>query len=272
MFYLLLSIVSSVLIGNLLKLFQKDKNSSIYLILLSNYFVASLISFFQLNGVKVTFNLFDIIFAIFIGILYFLNFVIYDKNIKENGISLSISIMRVSLVIPLILSIFLFKEKFTINLCVGVILIIIAFMLMGNLKGKISLFLIFLLFLNTGISDAGLKIFEVFGKNNISFFLFILFLSAFLINLIVFLIRDKKFYFKSILYGFFVGIPNQFMSYFFIKSLKQVQASVAYPLLGGGVVLGGILTDIIFWKARPNLKQYIIFFLLIVGVIFLNLK
>lgn len=271
MFYLILSITSSVLIGNLLKLFQKDKKSSIYLILLSNYFVASLISFFQMNRVKVTFYLFDVIFAIFIGILYFLNFVIYDKNIKRNGISLSISIMRVSLIIPLILSVFLFKEKLSINIFIGILVILLAFILMGNLKVKLSLFLIFILFLNTGMSDAGLKIFEVYGKNDISFFLFILFLSAFLINLIVFLFKDKKFYFNSVLYGFIVGIPNQFMSYFFLKSLKYLQASVAYPLLGSGVVIGGILTDIIIWKARPELKQYIVFFLLIFGVIVLNL-
>ncbi|MEJ5307004.1 MAG: hypothetical protein WHT27_01725 [candidate division WOR-3 bacterium] len=272
MFFLILSIVSSVTIGNLLKLFQKDKEFSILSTLLSNYFIATCISTIQSNFFIITVNFIDIILAVIVGVLYFINFLIYNENVKENGISLSISIMRVSLIIPLFLSIFLFKERLTINLLLGTLFIILALLMIGKLKNKINIFLLFLLFFNTGISESGLKFFDVYGKNDNSFFLSILFLSAFIANFIFFLIVKEKISFKNILYGFIIGIPNQFMSFFFLKSLKCIPASIAYPFLGGGVVLGGIFSDIIFWRMRPPFKQYVIFILLLFGVVFLNSK
>ncbi|MEO0233643.1 MAG: hypothetical protein ABIN39_05265 [candidate division WOR-3 bacterium] len=272
MFFLILSVVSSVIIGNLLKLFQKDKEFSILLILLSNYFIATFISVLQLNVSNLTFNFYDIILAIFVGVLYFINFLIYNKNVKENGISLSISVMRVSLIIPLFLSVFLFKEGLTINLLLGSFFIILALLLIGKLKDRINISLLFLLFFNTGVSESGFKFFDAYGKINNSLFLSILFSSAFIANFLFFLIAKERISFKNILYGIMIGIPNQFMSFFFLKSLKYIPASMAYPFLGGGVVLGGIFTDMIFWKLKPSFKQNIILILLLFGVIFLNLK
>ncbi|MEO0289171.1 MAG: hypothetical protein ABIN00_06000 [candidate division WOR-3 bacterium] len=272
MFFLILSVVSSLTIGNLLKLFQRDREFSILLILLSNYFIATFMSAFQLYGLKITLNFFDIILAISVGVLYFINFLIYNENVKKNGISLSISVMRVSLIIPLFLSVFLFKERLTINLLLGSFFIILAFLLIGKLKDRTNIFLLFILFFNTGISESGFKFFDAYGKNSNSFFLSILFLSAFIANLIFFLIAKERISFKNILYGFMIGIPNQFMSFFFLRSLEYIPASIAYPFLGGGVVLGGIFTDRIFWKLKPSFKQYVVFILLLSGVIFINLK
>lgn len=272
MFFLILSIVSSVFIGNLLKFFQKDKDSSILLILLSNYFIATCISFVQLNKIKINLNFFDLFCGIFVGVLYFLNFLIYNKNMKENGISLSISIMRVSLIIPLFLSVLFFKEKMTLNLLSGTLFIILAFVLIAKIKERINRILIFLLLINTGVSESGLKFYDVYGNNDTSFFLFILFMSAFFFNLLVFIIKKEKFNIKNILYGILIGIPNHFMSFFFLTSLKYIPASIAYPFLGGGIVMGGIFTDVIFWKSKPTFRQYFIFILLLTGVILLNLK
>jgi len=248
MFYLFLSILSSVSIANFFKVFQKDKNSFILFILLFNYLTASFLGFFQ-NGIQnFEINFFDSLLAFIIGFLFFINFFIYDRNIKNNGISFSISVMRISLPVPTIVSIIFFKEKIRTSFMIDLVFLTMGFILLGYVKKSLNIFLIFSLFFIFALSDTDLKIFDVYGKSSPSLFLFFLFLSAFLVNLVTIFFVKKRLNYKNILYGIIVGIPNYLMSFFFLKSLEFISASIAYPLLGSGIVGGGILTDIFFWK------------------------
>lgn len=272
MFYLFLSILSSISIANFLKFFQKDKDSFILFILLFNYLTASFLGFFQSGMKDFKIDFFDSLLAFIIGFLFFINFFIYDRNIKSNGISFSISVMRISLLVPTIVSIIFFKEKIKTSFVIGLIFIIIGFILLGNVKKFLNIFLIFLLFFISGLSDTGLKIFDVYGKTSPSLFLFFLFFSAFLVNLITIFFVKKSLNYKNILYGIIIGIPNYLMSFFFLKSLEFIPASIAYPLLGSGIVGGGILTDIFLWKKKLDSNQLIILIFLFVGMVLLNLK
>lgn len=272
MLYLLLSILSAVAIANLLQLFQRDKNSSILLILLSNYFIASLFSIVVNKTPLSQSSPFTIIMGIAVGALYFINFLTYNKNIRENGISISVGVMRMSLVIPILLSLFLFRESISLFNYFGIAVILISFGFMGKVSKSTHLWLLVFLFVVTGISESGMKIFKQYSGNSEELYLFFLFGSAFILNLGAVIAKKTKIHYRSLLYGLLLGIPNQLTSLFFMKSLDTVPAAIAYPLLGSSVVLFSIISDVLIWRSKFTIKQRLIFLLIVIGIVLINLK
>lgn len=271
MIYLILSILMSVVIANMLKYFQ-HRNVPILFIFLANYFTATLLSYFLYPFSFARVRVFDYTTGIIIGVLYLLNFIVFNRNIRENGMSLSVAVMRVSLLIPILLSLLLLGEGVMFVNYIGIALIIITFTLMGRLKKRTSIVLLLMLFIMTGISDFGMKFYEHYGKNTINTYLFFLFLSAFICNIVFIIIRREKFSYIAILFGLILGIPNQLTSYFFMKALVTVEGAIAYPMLGAGVTIASIITDRFVWKSPISKRQILILLLLIIGIILINLK
>lgn len=271
MFNLILSVICSLCIANLIKFFQKSSEINFLMIFLGNYVMASIFSFIQ-NKQNYTIILsWDILLAIISGVFFLLCFFVYQKNIKENGISLSVSMMRLALIIPTTLSLILFKEFLPLYKYGAIFLIIISIVLLTRFDHKIKLFWLIMLFILSGIIDFAMKIFESYGKNSISSFLLILFLSAFLANLTIVFYKKIKFRFQDIVYGLIIGIPNQLTSLFFLKALTQMPATIAYPLHASSIVVFSIASDILIWKQKIKTKHALIYSLMIGCIIVLNI-
>lgn len=273
MIFLILSIIASVAIGNLLHLFQnKDSKLKILQVFLGNYFVASLVSFFMIGDFDFNIKLLDLGLAVIFGTLFLVNFLAYQTNIIKNGLSMSISVMRISVVIPILISLIFFKEALPWLNYVGIIIVISAFLLMGkssNIKSKMWLFLLFFI---TGFTEIGLKLFHELATASHNQMLFYLFTSAFLVNLAILIYKKEKLQLKYITAGLILGVPNQLSSFFFLLGLNSIEATIAYPLVSSNVVLLGFLTDKMFWKTKFSVLQYVIIGLILLGVILLNIR
>lgn len=273
MFYLALSIVATVTIGNLLHFYKtKDPKLKILQVFLGNYFIASLVSFFMIDDYHFTLNMLDLSLGVIFGTFFLVNFLIYQTNIVKNGMSMSISVMRISVVIPILISLLFFKEALPWLNYLGVFIVVTAFLFMGRSSSIRSKIWLFVLFFTTGFTEIGLKIFDEIASAPHNQMLFYLFSSAFLINLVLIIRKKEKLQFKYLTAGLVLGIPNQLSSYFFLLALNSVEAAYAYPIVSSNVVLIGFLTDKIFWKSKFTRYQYIIFALIFVGVILLNVK
>ena len=227
MSFLILSILCSVIIANLMVAFNRDNKSDILLIFLGNYFTATIFSLISNKSPFSDIRPFELIAGGLSGILFLVNFLIYRKNIMVNGMSLSVSIMRISLVIPILVSLFFFRESIFFFNFIGIGLILLSFILMADAGTFRSLGWIFMLIFVTGISETAMKIYNEFGLPNHSLFVLILFASALLTNLIIILYKRKKITQKSFGQGMILGIPNQLSTVFFLKSLKSIPASTA---------------------------------------------
>jgi drug/metabolite transporter (DMT)-like permease len=272
MFYLFFSILCSALIGNLLILFDKDKESDIFLIFLGNYFLASL---FSLSVVRTPFTEIkglDLSLGIITGFLFLVNFLIYKRNIQFNGLSLSVSTMRVSLLIPTFISLFFFGDKIGFTNYFGIFVIIFAFIFVTEFRTLKNVFFLLLLFLITGLSDTSLKVYDESGIGHENLFIFILFFSAFIFNLLWIIKQKKKFIWKYFSYGLILGIPNQLTTKLFLKSLASVPAPIAYPLFASSVVLICVFSDLLVWKKKYSVKQKLGYAVMIIGILLLNLK
>ncbi len=272
MINLLLSIIASVLIGNLLMLFMQDVKSDIFIIFLGNYITATAFSLAKTSGGFHLLTPFDIGLGCITGLFFLVNFLIYRKNIGVNGLSLSVGVMRISLIIPTLLAILLFSERIELSNYLGIGVILLAFVFVTETRTLHNLLWIGLLFVVTGISDASLKMFDEWGTGPQEWFVFLIFASAGVWNLGLIFLRKSRFQWRSLGYGLILGVPNQLTTRFFLASLEDVQAAIAYPLMASGVVVMTILTDILFWRKRFSGKQRISMALIVAGIVLLNIQ
>ena len=271
MIYLFLAVLCSVLIGNLLVVFNRNQNTDIRYIFLGNYIVASAFSLLLSLPHGISFQGFDIWFGALTGMLFLSNFVIYQKNITINGLSLSVGVMRVAVILPTLMSVLWFTDSLSLVNLIGIAVILCAFYLITDVKHLRNLFWLVGLFLISGVTESSLKIYSELGSSNQNPFLMMIFGSAGFFTLLWIISGRNKFSLLSLLYGFMLGIPNQLSSLFFLKGLDTVPATAAYPIYASGVVLVSILSDLLFWKKVFTFKQRVALGLLLCGAVLVSI-
>ncbi|MDY0150902.1 MAG: hypothetical protein RBS43_01360 [Candidatus Cloacimonas sp.] len=270
MLFLLLSIACSVLIANLLMLFNRKKQINMLPVFLGNYFVASIYSFASLPANTTYPGGFDLWFGVLCGALFLGNFWVFQRCIVSNGLSLSVGVMRIAMIVPVLLAVLVFGESLSVWNKLGIVLGLAAFGLKTNPKELHKLLWVLALFILSGLTDASLKIYKELGSGAEPVFLYIIFSAAFLFTLLAILLGKVSIPYISILYGFILGIPNQLSTLFFLKGLAAVPAAIAYPVVAVSIVLFSIISDIIFWKKRVGWRDAALWLLLIVSLLLLN--
>ncbi|HOH47197.1 MAG TPA: hypothetical protein PLX59_05100 [Candidatus Cloacimonadota bacterium] len=271
MLFLLFSVLCSVLIANLLMLFGRSGKLNMLPIFLGNYFIASLFSFEAWNHSQPSLSSFDLLFGILAGALFLANFWVYQASITYNGLSLSVGVMRVAMIIPVLLAVTIFGEKLKLTGLAGIALAVAAFALKADPKELHNFLWLLGLFAVSGLTDASLKVYKELGSGAESAFVWVIFSSAFVLTLIVILLGRIRFSYQSLLFGFALGLPNRLSTVFFLKGLDTVPASLAYPLVAVSVVVLSIGSDMVFWKKKARSKEVLLWALLLISLLLLNL-
>jgi len=265
--FLFISVGFSLSVAQILK-FVEVKDVRVLQILVINYLIAVILSSFSADWSDISnqVHLLPIwIHAAVLGILFILNFVIYSKSIDENGMGISIAAMRMSLVFPILLSLIFYNESISVYLIIGIILSFIALILLipdlrknNRIQFKFASLPV-LLFIISGVTDSGLKVFE----QEFSFlvdesqFLSALFFFSFATGSIILLIRNQfNFKWKEILYGTVLGIVNLYSSFFILLALKEIPGSIVFPLANITIVFAGTFIGVYFWKDKILKRQW----------------
>lgn len=278
MLNILLSILCSVGIANLLMLFGKlkrhsdpDPRHAMLPVFLGNYIVASLFSYlsvprggFQLHG-------FDLGLGIAAGALFLSNFWIYQRSIVINGLAISVSVMRVAMIVPVLVSLLIFGERLKLVNFAGIALALLAFLLKTDRGGRYKLLWLAALFAVSGITDLSLKLFKELGSGSEALWIGMVFSSALLFTLGLIMLRKVKVTLPALLFGFGLGIPNRLSTVFFLRGLATVPAAIAYPFTASGIVLVSVISDALFWKRKPASKELLMYAMLAAGLVLLNL-
>ena len=258
--FILLSAGCSVLIAHLLKLVEFKKLNTVR-VLTVNYFIATLAAFlFPGNTSGFSMDLsasYPAIFlAIIVGAIFIANFFIYSKSVDYNGVGISVAAMRISLIIPVLLSTLWYMEILTTKQWIGVMTVFAAlFLLLPNKRKMLreplsAAWLLVLLFLGTGLGDGSLKIYEVEYSGLISKqqFMGIVFLSAMSVGLVVMTLRNNwSLNRKEIVLGMAIGVPNLYSAIFLIEALERLNGAVVYSSINILIVLGATLLGLIRW-------------------------
>lgn len=259
MIFLILTIVCSTSIALILK-FSDTKKGSPILLLSANYFVASLITLlFLIFGDEITFSWHSFIFGALLGVMFVFSFFAFTKAVSSSGASLSSVSSRLSVVIPILLSIIFYNEIPNRFQFVGFIFAVITIILFyfsirrfneGSLRFT-DYFYLFALLAGIGINDFSMKIFQQWRPGNEKpVFLFSIFTFAFIYTAAIVFIKKIPLNNRTILTGFALGVPNIFSSFFLLSALASLPAIIVYPVVNIGVILFTTLGAVIFWKEK----------------------
>jgi len=276
MINVLLTILLSVSIAAILKVTEL-KHSNRMVIIGTNYIVAALIlAIFLMIKKDFTFSLSTLLLGLVGGVTFPLGFYLITRAIGEMGISVSVSVMRLSVVIPTFGSIFIWSEIPNTYQYFGIGLTLIAIVLLSNFsfvrdKRSAHWLLALSVFCVLGFNDFLMKIFDslrpLSEKNP---FMFVLFGFSGVVSWVFILQQKIPVHRPEIGWGSLLGIPNLFTTFFFILALKQLPGVEVFPMVNIGIILLSILLGTFIWHEKLTLREWLGFVLAISAVALLN--
>ena len=267
MIYFILVIVLNTLLSVLFKIFPKY-NIDTFQAIVFNYITCVITGTWYLGAMPYTptqMHAAWLPYAIIMGIAFISVFNLIGYCTKTIGITATTISNKLSLIIPVIISIIAYNETSTTLRIIGILLAIPAVYFSSKKTEKVekqnSWKLIALLFLLSGLLDSFVKFVETTFLSNTedqAYYTIYVFSTAAIIGmgiLIQNLIRKKtKFAFKNIVAGCILGIPNYLSIYFFIKLLNShiMNSSAIIPIANIGVVVCAAIAALIIFKERMN--------------------
>ncbi len=277
MVYLVLAIASSAMIAVIMRISSRRVKGNISMLAM-NYLTCLLLGAwyagFQLfparsPGFPVTVEM-----GAVNGILYLAGFVLLQYNTRKNGVVLSSVFMKLGLLVPLVLSVFLFREIPTGMQCIGFVLAVGAIILINYEKGTSfsgARLPLVLMLLAGGGGDAMSKVFAVYGRGaNSDLFLFYTFVSAFLLCVALILWKKERPDKYGLVFGLVVGIPNFFSAKFLLMALEGLPAVIVYPTFSVATILVVTLAGVCLFKERLRRAQWMAMTVILAALVMLN--
>ncbi|WP_275315611.1 EamA family transporter [Tenacibaculum bernardetii] len=272
MIYLVLSVLVSSLIFVIFKLFDVFKINTSQAIVV-NYIIALSFGLFTSN---VPLSITQIpqqpwfLGAFCLGFLFIAIFNVMGITAQKNGLSVASVAGKMSVVIPVVAGVFIYKESVGFVKILGILMALIAVYL-SSAKSDISpvkfknLIYPLLLFLGSGCIDAGLKYTETtyVSEGEVPMFLATIFGCAFLLGCIFMIVQiikgNFKFQWKNILGGIVLGIPNYYSMEFLLKALQTegLESSTLFTINNVSIVILTTVFALVFFKEKLIKKNWI---------------
>ena len=283
MFDLLLAIIFSAMIPVLLK-YAHRQGLADEVILSFNYFIAVIISmgFTVVKRESYLTLLSDyqslvqlVLIGLITGVAYYGAFYYYQKSVKENGVSISIAVGKMGIVLPMLFTLILWREFPTNIQWVGIIISIVAILLINvspeTFKGMTFRLSLLMFSIIGGMGDFFNKLFEVLvGQDYKDLFLLVVFTSALVASLYN-TWRNRNVGIKSIIYGFAVGIPNMLTAYYLIAALGQINAAIVFPMYSGGAIVFSMIWSLFAFGERLRRIETLGVGLILCALILINM-
>ena len=209
------------------------------------------------------------------GVLYLSGFVLLQRNIRENGVVLSATFIKLGLLVSMAVSVLFFGERPEIWQWAGFALAVAAIVLMnyrpgegkaGNMAGLL------LLLLAGGGGDAMSKIFEELGNSAHSghFLLWTFLTACFLCGLLCIIRKEAPGKWEWI-FGLLIGIPNFFSAKFLLGALRDLAAVIVYPVYSVATILTVTVTGVLVFREKLGRKQLLALGMILVALVLLNI-
>ncbi|OQX87878.1 hypothetical protein B6D60_03165 [candidate division KSB1 bacterium 4484_87] len=187
---LFLTIFCSTAIALILK-YNEIKSGNIIILLVGNYFVATLIGFYFFQKSSGDISLFTALFGLMLSFMFVFSFFAFAKGVRAAGTALASLSARLSVLIPVILSMIVFDELPTVWQVAGLffaVWTIVAFSVSSkkNPHRRLSrndYFFLAALLIGIGLNDFCMKIFQqVQPMSEKPFFLLMIFGFSFFLT------------------------------------------------------------------------------------------
>lgn len=204
--------------------------------------------------------------ACIMGAMFVSIFNVVALTAQKNGVAVASVANKLSLIIPVILSVYLYNETVAGWKATGVILALLAVAFTtyapganrGEKRGMMQYVLPLVLFLSSGLLDAlinHVQLTYVTNENNNDYLVSSFFSAATIgstILLIQYIRKKQMFQWKNLLAGVLIGIPNYFSIWCLMHYLKESpwQTSSSIPVNNMGIVLFSAVVAWLLFKER----------------------
>ena len=282
MIYILLTILCS---ASIYVIFRLAKNYSCKLssLITLNYLVASFLGFGILLQFKISLLAESeswLPFALLLGILFILMFYLIGNSSQKAGITITTLANKLSLVFPVLFSLFYFHEQISPIKYIGIISAVIAVFLTvfksDIKKTNIIYFLLpALIFVGSGVTDSVVKYVQTvkINQSESTIFSSFVFLVAFIISLLIVVFNKKislktDFHSPTIIFGVLLGLVNFGSLFFLINALNKsnLKSSFVFTIVNMAIViLSAIIGRLLFFEKLSKINT-VGFFLAIVSI------
>jgi len=286
MLYLLLSILLNAYLGILFAYFKKYK-IDIFQAIVFNYGICVLTGSIFLGTFPVQPHILAepyFRWALAMGFLFISVFNLIGISSVKVGITITQTSNKLSFVIPVLFSYFLYQEQITPIKIAGIAAALIAVLLVStkpketkdNPTTHWEYALPFVLFVSSGIIDTLTKYVEhtfLISEAISNTYLITGFLTAFLIGISVlgylFLTGKRTFHYRNLLAGIVLGVPNYFSIYYLVKALqsKALSSSAIIPINNITVLFVVSLFGIFVFNEKLSKLNYIGLILTIMAIL-----
>jgi len=280
MLYLLLAVASSTLVSVFMRLSERHTHNKMAMFM-ANYAVCSLLSggFMLQAGAAAQQPLkLPVIVGLGLvsGVLYLLGFVFLQLNMKHNGMVLASTFMKLGVLIPILMAIFVFGEMPGTLQTAGILLAVAAIIILHFEKGAMKQgsrmsWLLALLF-TCGITDSMANVFEqLTGGAGKDLYLLITFVTAFAVAAAFAVKGREQAAAADFAFGALIGVPNYFASRFLLLALSRLDAVLVYPVYNVATMVVITMAGVLLFKERLSRKKLAALSLIVLALVLLNL-
>ena len=276
-----LAILCSIGIGVVFKSTRMQGSARAILISI-NYVTASAVAYFlaEPGTVSIFFgHAGAIVIAALTGVLFVAGFYALSFATEVAGIAMTLSVARISVVIPFTASWLFWSEDPGVAEIVGLLLAIAAFLLIARPRGsridnQMSALLLMAVFFLGGISDTMMKLINehLLGAVDILSSSFMVFGTAALLSVVMTGLRRKQQIqkdegtgpssgrisrLKLATSGILLGLLNLGTVVFILNALQVLPGTFVFPANNVSIVVGATLLGVLFWRESTQKSTWL---------------
>ncbi|MGB6151914.1 MAG: DMT family transporter [Pricia sp.] len=271
MIYLALSVLSSSFIFVVFKLFTRYKVETLFAIVV-NYVVACSVGLFFYKGDVALSEIPQkswFLGTLALGILFILIFNLIAATAQKVGVSVASVATKMSLVVPVIFGVIIYREELGSLKILGIALALAAVYFASAKQKtvsfqKASLLLPLSVFLGSGIIDTSIKYIQEYHvkENDYPIFSATVFAAAAVTGILFITIKSfknpVKITIRNILGGIALGVPNYFSIYFLLKALQHdsLNSASVFTINNVAIVMLSTLLGIVLFKEKISPKNW----------------
>lgn len=263
MIYLIISIFCSVSVGVLFKYIRARTSINIFLIAI-NYLCAIIATWISFRPTIEPAGTIFTPYTISLAVLLPVVFIILSLSIRDSGIIRTDIAQRISLVIPVACSYWIFHEVIPplkwAGIAVGFMALFFILSKGEKSPGRHSVYLL-LVFLGYGIIDVLFKVVALQKKIPYTTTLFYIFCGSFVIaaalTVISFLRHKIVLQANAFIYGLLLGVFNFLNIYFYLKAHQYFSENptTVFAMMNFGVILLGTLVGAVYFSEKLSVKN-----------------
>ncbi len=286
MIFLLLSILASTITVSFFKIFEKVGVNTLQAIIFNYLTCAILGNLIDSAQAVITTSFYNqewFKYTLILGCLFISIFFAIGQTTQKMGVSVSMVSAKLSVVIPIVFALIMYKQNLVPIQILGIILSLLSIYFISkkqntNSTNQGTWLLPLIVFIGSGFIDTILNFMQThfIPATSESHIITTTFTMAFVIGFIYLLylviFKQEKIKLKNIFWGFLLGLPNYFSMLFLVKTLSYyaTESASIFPINNIAIVTASTLAAVLFFREKLNKQNVVGLSLAITSIILIS--